>query len=231
VSTATNNLLLRGLEVRDRNALLAGTRPEALRTGELLTDTGRRIARVIFPLDCSISLMLPVAGTAQVEAGLVGREGMVGIPLVLGAPVSAIRAVVQGSGDAWCVEAARFDAQLERSSALRLRLNRYVYVRLIQSAHGAACRSSHRVEGRLTSWLLMSRDRELSDELILTHELLARTLGVRRAGVTVAARALQERGLIRYVRGRIVLLDGRGLEAAACACYRIEKKIYASYLG
>lgn len=229
MSAATNNLL-RGLDASARTALLAGSEPVALHSGELLADSGRRIARVIFPIDCSISLMLPMPGAAQVEAGLVGREGMVGIPLALGTPVSAMRAVVQGSGDAWCVDAARFLAQLKRSSALRLRLNRYIYVRLIQSAHGAACRSSHRVEERLTSWLLMSRDRALTDELVLTHELLARTLGVRRAGVTVAAHALQERGLIRYVRGHIVLLDGRGLEAAACACYQNEKKIYASYL-
>jgi CRP-like cAMP-binding protein len=229
VSAATNNLL-RGLDASARTALLAGSRPVALHSGDLLADSGRRIARVIFPIDCSISLMLPVPGAAQVEAGLVGREGMVGIPLALGTPVSAMRAVVQGSGDAWCVDAARFVAQLKRSLALRQRLNRYIYVRLIQSAHGAACRSSHHVEERLTSWLLMSRDRALTDELVLTHELLARTLGVRRAGVTVAASALQERGLIRYVRGHIVLLDGRGLEAAACACYQNEKKIYASYL-
>ncbi len=231
MSAATNNLLLRGLNPGARNVLLAGTKPVALRPGEIMTDAGRRIAQVIFPIDCSISLMLPVVGEAQVEAGLIGREGMVGIPLVLGTSVSAMSAVVQGAGSAWCVDAARFTAQLARNAALRLRLNRYVYVRLIQTVHGASCRNSHRVEARLTSWLLMSRDRARTDELVLTHELLARMLGVRRAGVTVAASALQDRGLIRYVRGHIELLDGRGLEAAACACYQNEKDIYASYLA
>jgi CRP-like cAMP-binding protein len=102
---------------------------------------------------------------------------------------------------------------------------------MLQLARGAGCRGYHRVEGRLARWLLMSRDRARSDELTLTHEFLGHMLGVRRAGVTIAAHALQERQLIRYARGRIHVLDAHGLEGAACACYATEKKIYASLLG
>jgi CRP-like cAMP-binding protein len=226
VSIATHNLLLEGLGARDRQDLLRGMEPLAMRSGELLAESGQRATQVIFPLECSITLMLAVDGEPPVEAGLIGREGMLGVTLALGAPMSAFRAIVQGPGRAWCVDGARFSAQLARNAGLRQQLNRYVCVRLLQLAQSAACRSSHRVEGRLARWLLMSRDRARSDELALTHEFLAHMLGVRRAGVTIAAHALQDRRLIRYARGKIVLLDKRGLEGAACTCYENEKKIY-----
>jgi CRP-like cAMP-binding protein len=231
VSIATHNLLLGGLGARDRQALLEGLEPLTMCSGELLAEPGQRATQVIFPLECSITLMLAVDGESPVEAGLIGREGMLGVPLALGAPLSAFRATVQGPGRAWCVEGTRFSALLARNPALRQHLNRYACVRLLQLAQSAACRGFHRVEGRLARWLLMSRDRARSDELALTHEFLAQMLGVRRAGVTIAAHALQERHLIRYARGRIVLLDKRGLESAACSCYANEKKIYARMMG
>lgn len=228
---ATNNLLLEGLNARGRQSLLHGMDPVAMRSGELLCEAGQRATQVIFPLECSISMMLVIDGELPVEAGLVGREGMLGIPLVLGAAVSGFRAVVQGSGLAWCIDATRFTAHLERNAGLRLRMHRYVHVRMLQLAQSAACRSFHLVEGRLARWLLMSRDRARSNELALTHELLAHMLGVRRAGVTIAAHGLQDRHLIRYARGRIQLLNPRGLETAACTCYANERRIYARMMG
>jgi CRP-like cAMP-binding protein len=228
---ASNNLLLAGLGVRVRDELLRGVEPVELRAGEQLWDAGERAERAVFPIDCSISLMLDVPGEPTVEAGLIGREGMLGLQLILGTPLCAFRAVVQGPGRAWAVDAARLSATLERQATLRQRLNRYACARMIQLAHGAGCRGSHRVEARLARWLLMSRDRARSDELTLTHEFLGHMLGVRRAGVTIAAHALQERRLIRYARGRIVVLDAHGLEASACACYGQEKKTYARLMG
>jgi CRP-like cAMP-binding protein len=231
MAAATNNLLIWGLDASSRNALLRATEPTALASGAILAIGGRRVAQAIFPIDCSISLTLPTPDQSQVEAGLIGREGMLGIALVLGARVSALHAVVQVAGRAWCVDAAHFTAQLECDAALRLRLNRYAHVRLVQSTHGATCRNLHRVEARLARWLLMSRDRARSGDFALTHERLALILGVRRAGVSIAAGALQERGLIHYSRGHISLLENRGLEAAACACYENDKRIYARLMG
>jgi len=227
---ASNNLLLAGLGARVQQELLRGVEPVRLRAGEQLWDAGERAKRVIFPIDCSISLMFDAPGEPLVEAGLIGREGMLGLPLVLGTSVCAFRAVVQGAGQAWDIGAARLAATLERQATLRQRLNRYACARMIQLAQGAGCRGHHLVEARLARWLSMSRDRAGADELVLTHELLGHMLGVRRAGVTLAAHALRERRLIRYARGRIVVLDARGLEAAACACYEQAKKTYAGLM-
>jgi len=230
VPVVSNNLLLAGLGVRVRDELLRGVSPIVLRAGECLWDEGERAKRAIFPIDCSVSLMFEVPGEPMVEAGLIGREGMLGLPLVLGAPLCAFSAVVQGPGQAWDIGAARLLATLEQQSALRQRLNRYACARMIQLAQGAGCRGHHLVEARLARWLSMSRDRG-ADELALTHEFLGHVLGVRRAGVTLAAHALRERRLIRYARGRIVVLDARGLEAAACACYEQAKRTYTRLMG
>jgi CRP-like cAMP-binding protein len=231
VPAASNNLLLAGLATRVRNALLEDAETVTLRSGERLWEARGRAAYVLFPIDCSVALMADFEDEPTIEAGLIGHEGMVGVPLVLGMPICAFGAVVQGSGRAWRVAGPHLTTALDRHGGLRERLNRYACLRLLQLAQGAGCRSLHRVEGRLARWLLMSRDRERSDELGLTHEFLAHMLGVRRAGVTIAAHALQDRQLIRYARGRIRVLDGRGLEAAACACYVREKKTYESMLG
>jgi len=227
MAVASNNLLLAGLGARVQEELLRGVEPVDLRAGEQLWDAGERAKRAIFPIDCSVSLMFDVPGEPMVEAGLIGREGMLGLPLALGAPLCAFRAVVQGRGHAWDIGAARLAATLEHQPTLRQRLNRYACARMIQLAFGAGCRGHHLVEARLARWLSMSRDRAGADELTLTHEFLGHMLGVRRAGVTLAAHALREQRLIRYARGRIVVLDARGLEAAACACYEQGKKTYA----
>jgi CRP-like cAMP-binding protein len=228
VSAAANNLLLASLGVRVRHALLRDAEPVVLRAGERLWEAGAHAKHAIFPIECSISLRVDFADEPTVAAGLVGREGMLGLPLVLGTPIHAFGATVQGPGRAWCLEKSRLAEALEEHVTLRQLLNRYVCARLLQYAQGVGCHSTHRLEGRLARWLLMSRDRARSDELVLTHEFLGQMLGVRRAGVTIAAHALQGRQLIRYARGHIRLLDARGLEAAACACYATEKKIYAS---
>ena len=227
---ATNNRLLGHLNDRERESLMSGGETVRLRAGETLSDTGRPITHAYFPLNCAITMLVSAAGQPELEIGLVGREGMLGIPLILGVPAASFRGVVQGAGSAWRVEAKRFARDLDSNSTLRKCLLKYAHVRAVQIAHTAACRSFHRVEARLARWLLMSRDRARSDELTLTHEGLACTLGVRRAGVSLAAGALQARHLIRYARGHIELLDSHGLEAVACPCYAGEKKIYARFL-
>jgi CRP-like cAMP-binding protein len=161
---------------------------------------------------------------------MVGREGMFGISLILGVDESPFCALVQGSGSALRMEAASFQRLLGTSPELHQRLKRYLYVVMNQLANASACNHFHMVEARLSRWLLMTQDRAGGDRLRLTHEFLAMMLGVRRAGITLAASALQARGLIRYHRGEIVVLDRQGLIEAACACYTQDCALYARVL-
>ena len=162
--------------------------------------------------------------------GLVGREGMLGISLALGVTIAPQRALVQGSGSALRMSAAAFRRELAQSKSMRRVLDRYLYVLMCQLAQTGACTRFHRLEPRLARWLLMSHDRTIGDTFHLTHEFLAFMLGMRRVGITVAAGALQKMGLISYVRGAITICDRAGLEAAACACYRIDRESYARLL-
>jgi CRP-like cAMP-binding protein len=220
------NQLLESLPASDRDALTYESQVVTLRAGETLVDPGREITDAYFPLDCAISLLVVPPYQPEIATALIGREGIVGLSLILGAHSAALRAVVQCSGTAWRVGAGAFAQRLRSSAALRGRMNRYAHVRFLQMAQGASCTGFHLLEGRLARWLLMSRDRTGRNEHDLTHEFLARMLGVRRAGVTLAANALRDRRLTDYSRGHLVLLDVRGLEATACSCYRAEKRIY-----
>jgi CRP-like cAMP-binding protein len=210
---------------------LAHRDPVHLVAGVTLTEPGDVARHALFPIDSFISLIAPVDGDGQLEVGLVGNEGMVGTAPILGVPLSPLRALVQGAGRAWQIDAATLASEIERSTALRRVLHRYVYVLLSQVAQTAACTRFHFVEARLARWLLMTRDRAHSNGFHITHEFLAYMLGVRRVGVTRAASALQRRKLIHYTRGNLEILDDLGLEAAACGCYSAGKATYAEVLG
>lgn len=223
------NRLLGGLPRKDHQRLLASCEQVELTFGEILCERGERIQHVYFPTEGFISLLTAADGNS-LEVGLVGSEGMLGIPLALGVEVSPLRAVVQGSGAAMRMTAAQFRRELKASSVLQLELDRYVYVLLAQLAQMAACTRFHLLEARLAGWLLKTHDRAASDKFHLTHEFLAFMLGVRRVGVTKAAGILQNRNLIAYNRGDITLLDRRGLKALSCECYQAERKTYARFL-
>lgn len=219
------NSLLAALPREDYQRLLAELEPVALTSGEVLYEPGERIRHVYFPNDGQVSLLMVVADGKVLEVGLVGREGMVGIPLALGAEASPIRALVQGAGSALRMKAGSFLEALGRCLPLQRELHRYAYAKLVQARQTAACNRFHPVEARLARCLLMTRDRVRSDQFHLTHEFLARTLGIRRVGVTNAATALQRRKLISYRRGNIRILDRKGLKAASCVCYEIVRNL------
>jgi len=217
------NGVLAALPRKDYLALLDGLEPVALTYGTVLYEPGELIAHVFFPVDCLVSLLTAVEGHPATEVGMVGREGIVGITLALGMDVSSIRALVQGTGTAMRMNAARFRREFERSLPLQRGLYRYANAKLALARQTVACNQFHAVEPRLARWLLMTSDRLASDEFILTQRLLADILGVLRAAVSRAAGSLQQRRLIRYRRGKIRILDRQGLEAASCRCYtRIE---------
>lgn len=213
------NAVLAGLPARTYGALRSGLEAVALNFGDVLYEPGATIRSVYFPVDGLVSLLTLVDGRSALEVGLVGREGMVGMPLTLGSAVSPVRALVQGTGTAMKMNAARFRREFERSRPLQRGLYRYLNALVAQISQTAACNRFHVVEARLARWLLMTSDRLCAEEFRLTQEFLSHMLGVRRVGVTEAASALQRRKLISYARGKIRILDRAGLEAASCACY------------
>jgi len=213
------NRLLAALPRKSYLRLLPGLVPVELGFGEVLYEPGKPIKDVYFPSQSLVSLLTLVEGHLALEVGLVGREGMVGVPLALGIDASPVRALVQGAGPALRMNAAGFRRELGRSPPLQRELYRYVYTLMAQISQTAGCNRFHVVQSRLARWLLMTRDRVRSGEFRMTHQFLSHMLGVRRVGVTQAAGALQRRKLIEYSRGSITILDHRGLEQAACACY------------
>jgi CRP-like cAMP-binding protein len=218
------NSLLAALPGEDYRTLLGELEAVTLTSGEVLYEPGERIRHVYFPSDAQVSLLIVMAKKA-LEVGLVGREGMVGIPLALGSEISAVRVLVQGSGGALRMKAASFRAALARFPALQHELYRYAYAKLTQARQTAACNRFHEVEARLAGWLLLTSDRVRSDQFYLTHEFVAATLGIRRVGVTKAASALQRRKLISYRRGDIRIVDRPGLKKASCGCYEIVRNL------
>jgi CRP-like cAMP-binding protein len=200
--------------------------PVALTFGQILYEPGKAIRHVYFPVDCLISLLTAVDKRRTLEVGMVGNEGMAGMPFILGMGISGVRALVQGGGSAWRMTSSRFRIEFNRIPRLQQALYRYTYALMAQISQTAACNRFHEAEARLARWLLMTRDRVGSDEFPLTQEFLAHMLGVRREGVTEAASALKQRKLISYNRGKIRILDVRGLRESSCSCYQIVKTVY-----
>jgi CRP-like cAMP-binding protein len=228
---AIPNSLLAALPRKSYLKLLPGLVSVDLVFGEVLYEAGAPIREVYFPGRSLVSLLTVVEGHLALEVGMVGREGMVGFPLVLGADVSPVRALVQGAGPALKMSAARFRAGLRASPPLQRELQLYVYTLMAQISQTAGCNRFHMVQARLARWLLMTRDRVRSAEFRMTHEFLSHMLGVRRVGVTEAATALQRKKLIEYRRGNIRILDDRGLEAACCSCYEVVRDMHDGKSG
>jgi CRP-like cAMP-binding protein len=189
------------------------------------------ISHVFFPLSGTVSLTAPMRDGHEIEVSVVGREGLAGMPVFLGTDSSPFKAVVQVSGSAVRVRAGAFRAEAGRCGELQRLLLRYAQAFFVQTAQTAACNRLHPMEARLAKWLLTTRDRALSNQLDLTQDFLSIMLGVRRAGVSEAVTALEERGLVGHARRRITILDGPGLEAASCECYEVVRKEFDRLLA
>ncbi|HEX8354726.1 MAG TPA: Crp/Fnr family transcriptional regulator [Pyrinomonadaceae bacterium] len=197
-----------------------------LRRGDVLHETGEHIRHVYFPYAGTISVVVQMRDGDQAEVGVVGREGMLGLPLLLGTETAPLRAFTQVSGGAMRMTAADFREEVGRRAGLYMLLLRYAQAFFVQMAQTAACNRLHPMEGRLAKWLLTTRELAESDELDLTHEFVAVMLGVRRAGVTEALGQLRSAGLIDHSRGRIRILDVEGLGRESCECYGVVRDEY-----
>lgn len=220
------NRLLAALPRKDYQRLLPFLEPVKLTFKEVLYEPHTVIPHVYFPNDCLVSMLTTVNSGRAAEVGLIGSEGMLGIPVALGIASSPFRAVVQGGGTAMRMKVADFRHEFRKSAALRRELFLFTHLLMIQIAQTAACNRFHAVTPRMARWLLMTRDRVNFKEFRITQEFLALMLGVRRVGVSAAARTLRERKLISYHHGAITILDRRGLVAASCECYKTVKDSY-----
>jgi CRP-like cAMP-binding protein len=223
---STTNQILECLPATDRQRMNRRLEPVKLTFGQVLYEPGKPIRHVYFPLDCLVSLLTSVDRRRTLEVGMVGNEGMAGMPFILGVGISGVRALVQGAGAALRMAAGPFRSEFDGTPALQQALYRYTFALMAQISQTAACNRFHETEQRLARWLLMTRDRLGTDEFALTQQFLAHMLGLRRAGVTQAASALKERGLIRYSRGKLRVLDATGLARASCSCYRAVNAIF-----
>lgn len=226
----TSNRLLAALPEAEYERLAARSEHVEMSTGAVLYHPADKMQQVYFPSTGTISVLAMVSTGTSVEVGMVGNEGMFGVPVVLGTTTAPTQAVVQIPGEGLVLSADVLREEFKRGGVLQDLLLRYTQAFIIQISQTAVCNSLHPIDGRLARWLLMCHDRARSDELPLTHEFLAEMLAVRRAGVTEAVGRLQRIGLIGGRRGHITILDRAGLEGATCECYAEVKEEFRRLL-
>jgi len=192
--------------------------------GQVLYESGAQMRHVYFPITSIVSLLCVMENGASAEIAVVGNEGIVGVSLFMGGETTPSRAVVQSAGHAYRLKGQLLKDEFYRAGPMQRLLLRYTQALLTQMAQTAVCNRHHSLDQQLCRWLLLSLDRLPSNELVMTQELIANMLGVRREGVTEAAGHVQKAGLIEYHRGRITVLDRPGLEARSCECYAVVKK-------
>lgn len=220
------NLLLSRLPEDERERLRPHLERVNLKHGDHVIVPDEPIRHVYFPAGCLLSLVTTMQDGSAVESGVIGREGMSGIPIILDAESTPMPTFAQVPGEALRLRTEPLKESYERSAGVRRLLNRYVHMVVVNGSHAAACNRLHTLDERFCKWLLMSSDGIGSDEVAITQEYLAIMLGVRRSGVTEAAIRVRELGLIGHRRGNFRILDRPGLEARACECYQRARAEY-----
>lgn len=228
---AIGNQLLNALLKAEYERLLPHLEQISLSLGEAIYEVDEPIRYVYFPETSVISILSTMEDGSTVEVGLVGNEGMLGIRVMFGARTTPHSAVVQVAGTAMRMSAEMLDRELRLGSPLQALLLRYTGALLNQVRQSLACNNRHSVNERLARWLLSMQDYAGTNELVLTHEIIAAMMGNRRAGVTTAMGKLRDRGLIDSSRGNVTITDRQGLEAATCECYQIVKDEFAQLYG
>lgn len=228
---SVENLLLAALPREEYERLLPQLHEVTFTLGEVVYEFGGHLDYVFFPTNSIVSLLYTMENGTSAEMGLTGNDGVVGIALFMGGGTMPNRAVVQSAGGAVRMKAKVLQDEFARGGKFQQLLLRYTQALITQISQTAVCNRLHSVEQQLCRWLLLSHDRIQTDELIMTQELIADMLGVRREGVTVAAGRLQDAGAISYVRGHIKIVDRRKLEETVCECYRVVKDEFDRLLG
>jgi CRP-like cAMP-binding protein len=221
------NRVLAAIPASDMQRLSEYLVPVTLKSKHSLHEPGERIDTVYFLEDAVASVVITMENGSSVEVGLIGREGVVGLPAVMGSGIAVNRTFIQLSGHGFSMKAKVLREQLELSSKLRLGLYSAVEGYLVQTAQTAACNRIYELEERLARWLMMCSDRVQSEHIPITHEFLAVMLGTRRSSVTVAAGILHRAGFITYSRGSVTIQNRAGLVDAACECYQ---SVHQEYL-
>jgi len=220
------NWLLAAMPDPDYQALMPALERVPMPLGQSVYESGGPQGYVYFPTNCIVSLLYVLADGATAEIAVTGKEGMVGIALFMGGETTPSRAVVQSAGHGYRLKASMIKHEFERGGALQHLLLRYTQALITQMAQTAVCNRHHSVDQQLCRWLLLSLDRLPDNNLVMTQELIANMLGVRREGVTEAAGKLQADGLIEYSRGKITVVDREKLEKRVCECYSVVKREY-----
>ncbi|MBA3582001.1 MAG: Crp/Fnr family transcriptional regulator [Gammaproteobacteria bacterium] len=218
------NSLLAALTAEDLKRLTPHLEWVAMPLGQILYDPGEKLQHAYFPTTAIVSLHYITESGASAESAGVGNEGVVGVTIFMGGDTMPSSAVVVSAGHAYRLDRHIFKQEFERHEILHRMLLRYTQALMTQMMQTAVCNRHHAIEQQLCRWLLLTIDRLPSTEVVMTQELIASMLGVRREGVTEAARKLQQAGFIQYRRGHISLLDRKGLESRACECYDAVKK-------
>jgi CRP-like cAMP-binding protein len=231
VHVPQDNRLLGALPPAERERLYPHLEVVPLPLGRVLYESGDLMRHVYFPTDSIVSLLYVLADGASAEISVVGNEGVIGIALFMGGDTTSSRAIVQSAGFAYRLAGQRLKDEFHRNGEVQQLLLRYTQALITQMAQTAVCNRHHSVDQQLCRWLLLSLDRLATNQLVMTQELIANMLGVRREGVTEAAGKLHKLGVIRYARGRITVLDRPRLEELCCECYAVVKKESDRLLG
>ena len=223
---AQQNLLIAALPAAESQRWLPLLEPVDLPLGSVLHESESTLSHVYFPTTAIVSLLYVLADGASAEIAVVGHEGIVGVSLFMGGESTTTRAVVQSAGKGYRMKSQLLKQEFNRAGPVLHLLLRYTQALITQMAQTAVCNRHHSLDQQLCRWLLLSSDRLPNNELVMTQELIANMLGVRRETVTEGALKLQQAGLIRYARGRITMLDRPGLERRSCECYWVVRKEY-----
>lgn len=229
--TAQTNYLLGALDKTDLERIKGNLTEVKLDLGTVLAETGDILEFAYFPTTAIISLLYIMENGATAEIGITGNDGFLGLPLILGGETTTSRAVIQSAGSVLKLKASLIKEEFQKGGRFQELLLRYTQAFMTQVSQTAVCNRLHPIEQQLCRWVLLSHDRLQTDQIEMTHDLISNMLGVRREGITLAAKKLADRKLIKNSRGNIEVLDRKGLEAASCECYEIVNSEYNRLLG